>query len=166
MRACSAFRREAEAVSMYNQLTMMYQLKIRMNVPCDFLVPCIGSVWFWQAIITDDNPRALFQCWNQSSQHYRAILIALVVADPSEEVHISIFDWLFGVEVVSLELDLILELSGDFRWPICNSLWQVLHNEAQLRELPCQRYTDKTMGATHLFLVSVRLGSTLWIHFA
>ena len=71
----------------------MYTPNLSLLLPRD-------RIWLWQAILIDDDPGSRFERRYESPRNTNAVFVGLIMEEPPEEVYISIFDWLFGEEVV------------------------------------------------------------------
>ena len=107
-----------------------------MDLPRDLIVPLVFFSHRLQTIIADHDAGTWLQCWDQSLEHLHAILVALIVAYPTEEVDIRVLRWLLGHEVVELKFDAIGNLRRTQLWSTLKSLLvHLLYNELELRIL-------------------------------
>ena len=126
---------------------MAYERSIKRTrdiLPCDLVVPHIFFAHRFQAIVANHDTSSRLERGNQCLQHLDTVLVALVMADPAEEVYSCVFNRLLGVEVMCLKLDALLEFCRYLGCAIFHHFWHILHHEVQLGILLCQGDTDKT----------------------
>jgi hypothetical protein len=132
------------------------------NKPSDLVVPRIRCVWFWKAVIVDDDFGARFQSWDELLKHFGTVLVRLIVTDPAEKVYVRILSWLLRVEIMHLELDAVEDFWRRLRRAISDHLGHVLHDKAKFGKLLRQRDANKPVGAADLVRGTMLVSKVTW----